>query len=49
MSADRVYRAALREDEILDELRRGRGAQWDPRIVDATVALIGAETALEVT
>jgi putative nucleotidyltransferase with HDIG domain len=34
MTSDRVYRAALSMDEALAELRKGRGTQFDPQIVD---------------
>jgi hypothetical protein len=34
MTSDRVYRAALPVDVALAELRKGRGTQFDPQIVD---------------
>ena len=34
MATDRAYRAAMSETEVLDALRRGRGTQFDPAIVD---------------
>ncbi len=34
MTSDRVYRAALSMDEAMAELRKGRGTQFDPQIVD---------------
>jgi putative two-component system response regulator len=40
MSADRPYRRALPPATIMGELYRGRGAQWDPEIVDVVVDLI---------
>jgi putative two-component system response regulator len=40
MSASRVYRQALPESEIVHELERGRGSQWDPAIVDLILELI---------
>ena len=40
MSASRVYRAALPQVEIVRELERGRGTQWDPAIVDHALRLI---------
>ena len=42
MSASRVYRAALPKAEIVSELQRGRGTQWDPAIVDHALRLIGS-------
>jgi cyclic di-GMP phosphodiesterase len=40
MSACRVYRQALPETEIVRELERGSGTQWDPAIVDQILKLI---------
>jgi putative two-component system response regulator len=40
MSATRVYRGPLSEPEIVLELERGRGSQWDPTIVDLVLRLI---------
>jgi putative two-component system response regulator len=42
MSARRVYRQPLATDRIARQLERGRGAQWDPRVVDAALALIAS-------
>lgn len=35
MTSDRPYRSALSVAEALKRLRSGRGAQWDPTVVDA--------------
>ena len=43
MSSDRVYRRALSWQEIREELRRGRGTQWDSRVVDAWVGMLEAD------
>jgi putative nucleotidyltransferase with HDIG domain len=40
MTSDRPYRKALGRDEACAELRRWRGTQWDPRIVDAFIEMI---------
>jgi putative two-component system response regulator len=40
MSAERVYRTALETDEILAELDRRRGTQWDPHVVDVVIGLV---------
>jgi putative two-component system response regulator len=40
MAADRPYRQALSVEAMAQELRLGRGAQWDPRVVDAALTLI---------
>lgn len=38
MATDRPYRKALPTEEIVRELLRGRGRQWDPKLVDLWVA-----------
>lgn len=43
MSSDRVYRPALSWAQIRSELERGRGTQWDARVVDAWVAILEAD------
>jgi putative two-component system response regulator len=43
MSARRVYREPLTEPEIVRELERGRGTQWDPSIVDEVLRLIESD------
>jgi putative nucleotidyltransferase with HDIG domain len=43
MASDRVYRRALSWSEIKEELRRGRGTQWDDRVVDAWLGVLEAE------
>src|SRR4030081_2217914 len=40
MTSDRPYRKALGHDAACAELRRCRGTQWDPRIVDAFIDLV---------
>ncbi|MBQ7655816.1 MAG: HD-GYP domain-containing protein, partial [Clostridia bacterium] len=40
MTANRVYRKQMDFDYVLGELHRGRGAQFDPRMVDAMLKLI---------
>jgi HD-GYP domain-containing protein (c-di-GMP phosphodiesterase class II) len=37
MTSDRSYRKALPEHEAVAELRRGRGTQFDPQVVDALI------------
>ncbi|MFV9506648.1 MAG: HD domain-containing phosphohydrolase [Oscillochloridaceae bacterium umkhey_bin13] len=43
MTANRAYRPAMRSEEALGILLRGRGVQWDPHLVDQFVALIRHE------
>jgi hypothetical protein len=39
MTTDRSYRRALPREAAVDQLRRGAGTQFDPRVVDALVAV----------
>jgi HD-GYP domain-containing protein (c-di-GMP phosphodiesterase class II) len=39
MVADRPYRKALTEEEAIAELQACRGSQFDPRCVDAFIAM----------
>jgi len=43
MSSDRVYRHALSWPEIKEELQRGRGTQWDSRVVDVWLGMLEEE------
>ncbi|OAT85916.1 HD-GYP domain-containing protein [Desulfotomaculum copahuensis] len=40
MTSDRSYRKALPLKTALDELRRGAGCQFDPRVVDAFLSML---------
>ncbi|MBO4925383.1 MAG: HD domain-containing protein [Clostridia bacterium] len=40
MTANRVYRKQMDFDYVLNELKKGRGTQFDPRFVDALLKLI---------
>lgn len=40
MSNDRPYRKAMPQDQVLDELRRNSGLQFDPDMVDALVDIV---------
>jgi HD-GYP domain-containing protein (c-di-GMP phosphodiesterase class II) len=42
MTSDRSYRKAMPQDEAVAELRRGRGTQFDPRVVDALIETLEA-------
>jgi HD-GYP domain-containing protein (c-di-GMP phosphodiesterase class II) len=35
MTTDRPYRKGMEIPEAIAELRKGRGTQWDPKLVDA--------------
>jgi putative two-component system response regulator len=39
MSSPRVYRGPLEPEQVLEELERGHGSQWDPAVVDAALRL----------
>jgi HD-GYP domain-containing protein (c-di-GMP phosphodiesterase class II) len=41
----RSYREALTIGEAREELRRGAGGQFDPRVVEALLAVLDAEAA----
>ena len=40
MSGQRPYRSPRARDEVICELRLGRGRQWDPELVDVALGLI---------
>ena len=44
MTNDRPYRAAMTQSAAIEELRRCRGSQFDPTLVDEFVALLAAST-----
>lgn len=43
MTSDRPYRQAMSNDEAIQVLLEGRGAQWDPNIVNAFVEMMSKE------
>lgn len=43
MISDRPYRKAIAPRRALEILSEGRGTQWDPLVVDAMLAMLGAE------
>ncbi len=40
MSSDRIYRKRLSEDKIISELNKGKGTQFDPKLVDYMIDMI---------
>ena len=40
MTANRVYRKRLDLEHVLNELRKGRGTQFDPKLVDIMLRLV---------
>ena len=40
MTSDRPYRKALTKEKAIDEFKRGKGTQFDPKLVDAFVEII---------
>ena len=45
MTTDRPYRSAMPPDEAIAELRRNCGTQFEPRVVEALVAVVEADRA----
>jgi len=43
MTSNRAYRAAKSWDGAMDELRRGAGSQWNPKVVEAALAALQQE------
>jgi diguanylate cyclase (GGDEF)-like protein len=43
MTNDRPYRLAMSREQAVEELRRGAGTQFDPRVVEAFVQVLEAE------
>lgn len=44
MTSDRTYRAALSQEEARSRMAAGAGHQFDPRLVDALLAVDGADS-----
>ena len=42
MTSKRVYRKALKMDAVIEELKNGRGTQFDPKLVDIMLDLISS-------
>ena len=42
MTSNRVYRKAISMDHVIDELKKGKGTQFDPSLVDVLLGLIGS-------
>lgn len=47
MSSDRCYRKHLCEEEIITELKKNKGKQFDPELADIMVGMIQDGTANE--
>ena len=43
MSSRQLYRQPRTPDQIINELRTCRGAQWDPRVIDVALSLVEAQ------
>jgi GGDEF domain-containing protein/PAS domain-containing protein len=43
MVSDRPYRKGMTPDEVLEELARGAGSQWDPDVVEAFSGLLSQD------
>ncbi len=44
MTSHRAYRRAQQPEYVVEELRRGRGTQFDPAVVDAFLTLLGSKS-----
>jgi HD-GYP domain-containing protein (c-di-GMP phosphodiesterase class II) len=44
MTTDRPYRKGMACEDAIAELRRGRGSQWDPELVDAFLRALGTRS-----
>lgn len=44
MHTNRSYRLHLSEEEILDELERNKGSQFDPKVADAMISMLKTNT-----
>ena len=42
MTSNRVYHKAISMDHVIDELKKGKGTQFDPSLVDILLGLIGS-------
>src|SRR4029077_8157317 len=45
MTTTRAYRGARSWDSAMNELRRGAGTQWNPKVVEAAVAALAGAPA----
>jgi putative nucleotidyltransferase with HDIG domain len=44
MTADRPYRSALSKEQVIEELRRNAGTQFDPAVVDVFLSVLSEES-----
>jgi HD-GYP domain-containing protein (c-di-GMP phosphodiesterase class II) len=44
MTSSRAYRAALSKKEAIEELKKGKGSQFDPQVVDVFVKVLEEES-----
>lgn len=47
MSFERIYRGRLDESYVIEELKRGRGTQFDPEVTDALLLILTERSAAE--
>ncbi|MGN0073452.1 MAG: HD-GYP domain-containing protein [Coriobacteriales bacterium] len=45
MTSDRVYRRRLSDEDVIEEIRRNRGTQFDPHIADLFLEMLEEESA----
>ena len=44
MSSDRCYRKRLSDEDIICELKKGRGTQFDPKLVDILIDILNEDS-----
>ena len=43
MSSDRSYRKSLSQEEIISELTKGKGTQFDPKFADIMISIMNED------
>ena len=44
MTSNRVYRSSMDTDYVMNEMKRGRGTQFDPKFTDIMLDMIDEDT-----
>ena len=44
MSFERIYRGSFDESHVTEEIRRGRGTQFDPKVADALLSILAEQS-----
>ena len=43
MTSDRPYRKAMSKEKAIEELKKGAGTQFDPKVVEAFIKVLSRE------